>query len=318
MAMGLTITPILPKFGAEISGVDITKPLDEETRRALVEAQNTWGITVYRNTGLTDETHIAFSRIFGHIELAPSRPGMRTRLNHRELFDASNLNIDGEITTDPRAINYRKGDRLWHTDSAFMPVRSSHSLLLAHAVPKQDGETWFADSRSAYEDLPQSMKDRLEGLVGVNSVWWSRKLGGADIPDEQIAGGPFGVHPIVHTHKGSGRKSLFIAAHTMDIEGMERDEAQKLIWELIDHVTQPQYIFSVKYDVGDMVIWDNLCTMHRGGDFDYSNEKRDMRRTTIREGTEPYSKVDDDPFTELFSKIPKAVDIVHSRSEQVD
>jgi len=308
--MSLTVTPILPKFGAEISGIDITRPLTAEQQRAVIEAQNTWGVTVWRNTGLTDETHIDFSRIFGHIELAPKRAGAKTRLSHRELFDASNLNAEGEITRDPRAIQYRKGDRLWHTDSAFMEQRSSVSLLLAHAVPKEAGETWFADARSAYEDLPEEMKERIEGLEGLNSVWWSRKLAGADIPDEQIANTPLARHPIVHTHKGSGRKSLFIAAHTMDIVGLPSEEGRALIKELIEFATQPQYVFKVKYDVGDMVIWDNLCTMHRGGEFDAENEKRDMRRTTIREGTEPFSRFDDDPFSELFSTVPKVVDAI--------
>jgi len=314
--MGLKIEPILPKFGAECSGLDITQPLTEEERRQVVEAQNKWGVCVYRNTGLTDETHIQFSRNFGHIELAPQRKGGKSRLKHRELFDASNLNAEGEITRDPAAIQYRKGDRLWHTDSAFVPLRSSHSLLLAHQVPKEAGETWFADTRSAYEDLPQEVKDRLEGLVGRNSVWWSRKLAGADIPDEQIRDGMFGEHPLVHTHAGSGRKALFIAAHTMDIIGMEHDEAQKLIWQLIEHATQPQYVFSVKYNVGDLVIWDNLCTMHRGGEFDYENEKRDMRRTTIREGTEPYSVLDDDQFSKLFKAVPKEVDIAGANERE--
>ena len=308
--MTLTVTPILPRFGAEISGIDITRPLTAEEQRAVVEAQNTWGVTVWRNTGLTDETHIAFSRIFGHLELAPQRAGGKVRLAHRELFDASNLDAEGEITRDPRAIQYRKGDRLWHTDSAFMEKRSSVSLLLAHEVPVKDGETWFADARSAYEDLPQAMKDRIEGLEGLNSVWWSRKLAGADIPDEQIANGPLARHPIVHTHQGSGRKSLFIAAHTMDIVGLPSEEGRALIRELIEWCTQPQYVFKVKYNVGDMVIWDNLCTMHRGGEFDAANEKRDMRRTTVREGTEPFSKIDDDPFTALFSTIPKVVDAI--------
>ena len=307
--MSLKIEPILPKFGAVCSGLDITRPLTEEERREVVEAQNTWGVCVYRNTGLTDETHIQFSRNFGHIELAPARQGAKARLQHRELFDASNLDAEGEITKSPAAIQYRKGDRLWHTDSAFVPLRSSHSLLLAHEVPSEAGETWFADTRSAYEDLPQEMKDRLEGLVGRNSVWWSRKMAGADIPIEQILSGMFGEHPLVHIHAGSGRKALFIAAHTMDIIGMDHDDAQKLIWQLIEHATQPQYIFPVSYNVGDLVIWDNLCSMHRGGDFDFANERRDMRRTTIREGTEPYSVLDDDQFGRLFTMVPKQVDI---------
>lgn len=303
----LTVKPILPRFGAEVSGVDISKPLSEEDRLGVIDAMNKWGVCVYRNTGLDDESHIRFSRNFGRLELAPVRPDGKSRLAHRELFDASNLDIEGNINRDPAAITYRKGDRLWHTDSSFMEKRTSYSMLLAHKVPKEAGETWFADTRSAYEDLPQEMKDRIENLKGENSLWWSRKLAGADISDETIENGPKAVHPIVHVHAGSGRKALFIAAHTKDIVGMAPEEGRRLIRELIKFCVQPQYVFKVKYAPGDLVIWDNLCSMHRGGDFDAENEARDMRRTTVREGTEPNSTASDDPFTELFSGMPKTL-----------
>ncbi|MFC4257285.1 TauD/TfdA family dioxygenase [Altererythrobacter xixiisoli] len=298
--MSLTVQPILPRFGAEVSGIDITRPLDEEQRQAVIAAMNRWGVCVYRNTGLDDASHVAFSRNFGHLEKSPMRPG-RNRLEHRELFDASNLDVDGNITRDPVAITYRKGDRLWHTDSAFMEKRTSYSLLLAHQVPKEAGETWFADTRSAWEDLPQSMKDKVRNLKGINSLWWSRRKAGAEVSEEQLASGLKAVHPLVHVHRGSGREALFIAAHTMGIEGMPDDEARALIDELIAFTTQPEYTFKVKYAPGDLVIWDNLCSMHRGGEFDAANEARDMRRTTVREGTEPYAVESDDPFTELFS-----------------
>jgi alpha-ketoglutarate-dependent 2,4-dichlorophenoxyacetate dioxygenase len=181
-------------------------------------------------------------------------------------------------------------------------------------VPREGGETWFADTRSAYDDLPQETKDFIEDKFTLNSLWWSRKAAGADIDEAEIDERPKARHPLVHVHKGSGRKSLFIAAHTMDIEGMDKAEGRKLIADLIAHCTQPQYVFSVKWNVGDMVIWDNLCSMHRGGDFDYSNEKRDMRRTTVREGTEPHTmESGDDPFTELFARTPKTVDIQAAR-----
>lgn len=303
--MSLTVTPILPRFGAEVSGVDISKPLDPRTQAEIVAAMDRWGVCVYRDTGLDNESHIAFSRIFGHLEKAPVRAGALPRHGHRELFDAGNLDANGDINRDPSAILYRKGDRLWHTDSAFMPLRSAYSLLLAHQVPSKGGETWFADTRSAYEDLPQAMKDRIEGLVGENSLWWSRKQAGADISEEEIDAKLKAHHPIVHTHAGSGRKALYIAAHTKDIVGMPSDEGRALIRELIEFATQPQYVFNVKWNVGDLVIWDNLCTMHRGGEFDSANEKRDMRRTTVREAAAP--AVEDDPFTELFSTMPAPV-----------
>ena len=296
--MTLTATPILPQFGAEMSGVDITQPLDEATRKAVVDAQNTWGVTVWRNTGLDDESHIAFSRIFGHLELAPVPHGVKTRHKHRELFDASNLNADGEIIDNEMIRLHKKGDRLWHTDSSFMDIRSAYSLLLCHEAPPIGGQTWFADVRGAYDDLPQAMKDRIDGLKARHSIWWSRKMAGYPFTDEDIDSRPHATHPMVHVHAGSGRKSLYIASHARDIVGMPSDEGQALLKELIAFATQPKYVFNVTYEPGDMVIWDNLCTMHRGGDFDELLYRRDMRRTTVREGQPP--KQADDPFTELF------------------
>jgi alpha-ketoglutarate-dependent 2,4-dichlorophenoxyacetate dioxygenase len=313
--MPLRVEPILPRFGAECSGLDLTRPLTPEEVKQVTDAMDAWGVTVWRDTGMNDEQHVEFSRNFGYLERVPQREGMKMRLPFRELFDASNLNAQGEITQDPAAIQYRKGDRLWHTDSAFLEKRTSYSLLLAHQVPEEGGETSFADTRSAYDDLPQDMKDFLEDKVGLNSLWWSRKMAGAEIADEEIEERPRARHPLVHVHKGSGRKALFIAAHTMDIEGMDKAEGRKLIRELIEHCTQPQYVFSVKWHAGDMVIWDNLCSMHRGGEYDYTNEKRDMRRTTVREGTEPHTmESGDDPFTELFARSPKVVDIQQARA----
>lgn len=313
--MPLKITPITPRFGAECSGLDLTQPLSGEDIRAITQAMDEWGITVWRKTGLTDEQHVAFSRNFGYLEKVPQRPdGQKMRLPFRELFDASNLNLEGEITQDPAAILYRKGDRLWHTDSAFLEKRTSYSLLLAHAVPRVGGQTWFADTRSAYDDLSPELKDFLEDKIGINSLWWSRKQAGADIADEEIEARHRAQHPLVHVHRGSGRKALFIAAHTMDVEGMDREKGRDLIRELIEHTTQAKYTFAVTWEPGDMVIWDNLCSMHRGGEFDAAGEKRDMRRTTVREGTEPFlMESGDDPYTALFSASPKAVDINAAR-----
>ena len=312
--MALTATPITPRFGAEITGIDLTQPLTQEQVAEVIDAMATWGVCVFRNTGLTDAQHVEFSRNFGFLERVPQREGMRMRLPFRELFDASNLNVDGEITQDAAAIQYRKGDGLWHTDSAFMEKRTSYSALLAHIVPPEGGDTGFADARTAYHDLDDETKALIEGKVGINSLWWSRKQAGADIPDEEIEARPVARHPIVQTHAASGRKSLFIAAHTMDIEGMDKAEGRALIRRLIDHVTQDKYTFYVKWQPGDLVMWDNLCTMHRGGQYDMAKYKRDMRRTTVREGTEPFQlETGDDPYAALFARAPKVVDINAAR-----
>ncbi len=281
--MTIEVKPILPRFGAEVSGVDISGPLDEETKRRIVDIQNEWGVTVWRDTGLDDAGHVAFSRIFGHVELAPRHSAKTSRMSEPELFDASNLDADGNIVDNESIRLAAGGNRLWHSDSSFMDVRSSQALLLCHEAPPHGGPTWFADTRSAYEDLPQEMKDRLEGLEATHSYFWSRRRAGYPYTEEEIDAKPIARHPVVHVHAGSGRKALFVGAHTRDIVGMDREEGRKLIDELIDWCTQPQYVFPVYYKPGDMAIWDNLCSLHRGGEYDDTLYRRDMRRTTVRD-----------------------------------
>lgn len=278
--MAIKVEPILPGFGAEISGVDITRPLDEATREQVRSAQSEWGVTVWRGTGLTDETHVAFSRIFGDLIKAP-RPPASSRMSLPELFDASNLDREGEIVTDDRIRMYKRGDRLWHSDSSFIPQRSSQSLLLCHEAPPEGGETCFADARAAYDDLPQAMKDRLEHLEAEHSHAWSRRRAGMPRTEAEIDAMPGVRHALVSIHPGSGRKSIYVGSHARDVMGLPRDEGRALIDELIAWCSRPQYTFCIKYEPGDLTIWDNLCSLHRGSDFADLEFRRDMRRTTV-------------------------------------
>ena len=294
--MSITIKPLSERFGAEISGVDISQPLDEATKAEIRAAQDQWGVTVWRQTGLTDASHVAFSRLFGHVELAPRHPGKPMRMGEPELFDASNLGIDGKITDNASVRLGAAGNRLWHSDSSFMAVRSAQALLLCHEAPPHGGPTWFADTRSAYDDLPQAMKDQLEGLEATHSYFWSRRRAGYPYTEEEVDAKPHATHKVVHTH-ASGRKAIFVGAHTRDIVGMDRTEGRALIDRLIAWCTQPHYVLSVHYHPGDMSIWDNLCTLHRGGEYDDTQYRRDMRRTTVRA---PGEEAPLDHYTTMF------------------
>jgi len=298
--MAITATPLSPRFGAEISGVDISTPLDSETIQALIAEQDKWGVTVYRDTGLDDESQIRFAKYFGHLESLPPRDG-RPRIY---LFNAGNLGPDGEINWAESAIRYRQGDALWHTDSSFMDLRTSYSMLRAVEVPASGGPTLFADTRSAYDDLPQDVKDRIEDLECEHSLWWSRKQAGADITREQIEERHRPIHKLVHVHEGSGRKTIYTGAHCYRVVGWSWEESRELIDYLNAFATQEKYQIKVDYAVGDMVIWDNLAVFHRGGGFDWS-ERRDMRRATVREAPAPQQE--DDPFGELFKEAPPIV-----------
>lgn len=287
--MALEIRKLAPTFGAEVSGIAITRPLTPEEEADVIDAIATYGVCVYRDTGLTDETHVWFSRVFGNLWTVAGQTGRPTydRYSSPYLFDAGNLTKDGAITRDELALTRKKGDRLWHTDSSFTTERTTYSLLLAHEVTAEGGETHFADMRAAYDALSDATKQRIDGLVAEHSYLYSRQQAGFPVSDEEIDRAFKARHPLVHVHPGSGRKSLYIAAHAMGIVGMDKAAGRALLDELIAHATQPQFTFSHRWRVGDLVIWDNFCTMHRGGDYDTANERRDLRRTTVMASPPP-------------------------------
>ncbi|EJD04752.1 alpha-ketoglutarate-dependent 2,4-dichlorophenoxyacetate dioxygenase [Fomitiporia mediterranea MF3/22] len=284
----LICKPLHPTFCAEIEGIDFSKPVPAEQIKDVIEAQNRFGVTVYRNTGLTDEAHIAFSRQLGELEKVPKfrGPNVPDRFGYPELFDAGNTNADGTIVQkNSRRWWYNKGNALWHTDSSFNQHRSKYSILLAHRIPSEGGDTGFADVRRAYRDLPEDRKTKLRGLVIKHDLWHSRQVSAPEeyktiTEDERRAKQP-AYHKLVQIAP-DGEETLYIAAHAAEVVGMSKEESQKLIWKLIDHCTQPQYTLAVKWrQPGDLVFWDNRCTMHRATPFSDQMEIRDMRRTTV-------------------------------------
>lgn len=279
--MTMQVEEINPGFGAVVTGIALDRPFSSEEEAELVGLIAKYGVCVFPNSGLTDETHIWFSRMFGNLWTIPGGGTGKSRFAYPHLFEAGNLTADGTISTDELAQSRRKGDRLWHTDSSFTTQRTTYSLLLAHEVPAQGGETGFADARGAYDALPQAMKDRIENLSAEHSYFWSRKRAGYPITEEQVENGPKATHPIVHIAPGSGRKSLYIAAHAMRIIGIELEEGRALIDELLEFATQPQFTFDHHWKPGDLVLWDNFSTLHRGGVYDDINHRRDLRRTTV-------------------------------------
>jgi len=164
-------------------------------------------------------------------------------------------------------------------------------LLLAHELPPRGtgGETYFADVRTAYDDLDPETKSKLDGLVVEHSLWHSRLLANPDYVASDFEKNikPPARHDLVQVHEPSGRKLLYIAAHAANIVGMEQSQGLELIWDLIEHATQPKYTMSVEWlDPGDLVCWDNLCVMHSGAGGEFETKyKRDMRRTTVHDAS---------------------------------
>ena len=203
-----------------------------------------------------------------------------------ELIDVGNLDENGNIhaADDPRRA-FHKGNLLWHSDVTFDPVRATYSLLAAHVVPPVGADTEFADMKAAYEDLPEETKLRVDGLTAEHSIWYSRKLGGMDdVSDTAKATRPPARHNLVNVNPRTGRKSLYLASHASHILEMSEAEGRALLDELTEHATQPRYVYRHAWRPGDVVMWDNLQTMHRGVPFDDVSHARDMRRVTVLEG----------------------------------
>ena len=286
--MALHFKQLHDLFAAQITGIDMRRHNSAATVETLKAVLNDYAVCVLPNEGpLSNEEHIAFSELLGPMEhtRVPNMAGNGVRVPFDEIVDQSNLDGDGKMfAEDSRRLMYKRANRLWHTDMSFHEIRATWSLLSAHVVPPEGGQTELVDMRAVYDDLPVTVKDGLEGLVAEHCYWHSRVLGGGPEPTTaERATRPPARHPLVHTHPGSGRKVLYLASHISSIVGWPDDETKDLLDKLQAIATQRHYVFAHEWSVGDVLIWDNLATMHRAMPFDDQRYIRDMRRTTCRE-----------------------------------
>jgi alpha-ketoglutarate-dependent 2,4-dichlorophenoxyacetate dioxygenase len=284
----LTINPLHPLFAAEIGGVDVGRPLDAATVGALNQAIERHAVLVFHDQDLDDERQMAFARQFGELERPRSgRADVKRRLRP-EISDISNLDEQNRLRgrDDPRRFD-QLGNRLWHTDGSFRRVPAALSMLYAHRVPasgpRGKGETEFADLRAAYDALPEATQVEIEDLVALHDIAWSR----GQLGFNNLLFGEKNVLPpvpqrLVRRHPGSGRKTLYIAAHASEIVGWPVPDGRLLLRELIERATVREFVYRHEWRAGDLVIWDNRCTMHRGRAFD-EREVRDLRRVTTRD-----------------------------------
>ena len=283
--MAISVRQLHPLFVGEVSGVDLRQPPDAALMAEIVAAADRHAVLVFREQVITDEQHVAFSRPFGRLEttIKAYRPGFKGRLDPH-VADISNLDEEGGVlAADDRRRMNSLGNRLWHTDYTFKDTPGKYSLLSARVIPADGGETQFADMRAAYDALPDRVKARLEGLVAEHSLLYSRgTIGFEDFSDEERARLPSASQLVVRVHPGSRRKTLYLASHAMMIHGMAVPEGRILLRDLMEHATQPEFVYTHRWRVGDMVLWDNRCTMHRAREYD-ARQVRELHRTTVME-----------------------------------
>jgi alpha-ketoglutarate-dependent 2,4-dichlorophenoxyacetate dioxygenase len=282
----MPITPLHPVFAAQVTGLDLREPIDAPDVTAITDAINQYGVLVFPGQFITDEQQMAFSRRFGDLEttVRTYRTDYVPRLAEH-IADISNLDHNNRLRdkTDRLRLN-ALGNRLWHSDSSFKRIPARFSLLSARVIPSDGGETQFADMRAAWDALPERMKARLDGLVCEHTQLFSRaRIAFTDWSDEERANMAPVPQVLVRTHPGSGRKSLFLSSHAGRIRGMEEPEARVLLMDLMEHATQREFVYTHRWTVGDLVMWDNRATMHRAREYD-ETQVRDMHRTTVSDG----------------------------------
>lgn len=297
----LTVTRIGRHLGAEISGVDLSQPIDDATFAQIADAFFSNEVAFFRNQRLTPAQQVAFTRRFGILEQHVRK---ESRLDEcPEIFVVSNI-----LDEKGKAIGSQDAGRFWHSDLSYKREPSMLSILYALEAPVKDGrtlgDTGFASTTAAYDALPDAMKERLKAMKNVHS-YRAYRLKNARAQQEELARGGRAIQehmpteeqlksvpdvetPVVRTHPVTKRRGLFInEAHTSAMAGMPKAEGDALLAELYAHMVQPEFIYTHRWQPGDFLLWDNCAVMHKAT-FDYDlPQRRLMHRTTVR-GSVPF------------------------------
>jgi alpha-ketoglutarate-dependent 2,4-dichlorophenoxyacetate dioxygenase len=279
----LKFTPLHPTFAAEVSPVDLTQVFDDETLETIRAGMDRYGVLVFRDQPFTDEAQLAFAQRFdGELHAKTGISALtKSRLGNEALTDISNLDENGEVMDSAdRRRQYSLGNRLWHTDASFQDPPGRYSMLHARVVPPVAADTEFADMYTAYETLPEETKASLEGLKVHHSIAYSRQTLGFEFSEKEADSLQGAVHPLVRTNPATGRRSLYLASHASTIIGWSTPDARLFLMDLKEHATQRENCYRHSWRAGDLVIWDNRATMHRGIAYEDTKYKRELRRVT--------------------------------------
>ena len=282
--MTLTITRQHPLFFAEVSGVDLTKPVPSDIFASIKFAFHEHAILLFRDQHIDDAQQVAFSALFGPVFTSTKyhRDGEVSRLRS-EMADISNIDHNGAIlAADDDSRLHSQGNALWHTDNSFKHIPARCSLLSAREIPPTGGETEFADMRAAYDALPDTRKQEINALIVEHSIFRSREQLGYDgFSDGARKELPPVQQVLVRTLADTGRKALYVnSGFTTRINGVSRDESKMLLDFLLNHAVQERFTCRVAWEPGTLVMWDNRSLLHAatGG---YDGYDRLLHRITI-------------------------------------
>jgi alpha-ketoglutarate-dependent 2,4-dichlorophenoxyacetate dioxygenase len=281
--MTLQTNRLHPVFAAEIADIDLRQIHDPIALAQLRAAMDTYAVLVFRRQLFTDDEQLEFAqRLDGVLHTKTSVAVLgKNRFGNEALTDVSNVGDKGEIlAADDRRRMSTVSNRLWHTDASFEDPAGRYSMLSARVIPPVRADTEFADMRAAYDALDEGTKASVQGLRVHHSIAYSRHVMGFEFSEQEKLKLKGADHPLVRVIPRSERRSLYLASHAENIIDWPIPEGRLLLRDLIEHATQPQFVYRHIWQEGDFVIWDNRATMHRARPFDDKKYRREMRRTT--------------------------------------
>jgi len=274
------LEPIHTEFGARITGLDLSQPLDDSDFEKVDLGINRYSLLLFENQQMSDRAQLDFTRRFGPLE--EEHVGYYSRGEVTYIGRVGNIDSDGNKVS-ARRIKASTGNEMWHSDSSFREIPAMYSVLCAYEVPEEAGETEFASARAAYKRLDRVTRERIDGSVGIHDYIYSRTQVGADAvtPNQRTY-----MHPVrqrlVRQNPVTGDRNIFVGSHVKHIEGMPEVEARLLIERLINEVTRAESVYRHDWRVGDVMIWDNRCVLHRGCGYDAEIYRRRMHQTRVR------------------------------------
>jgi alpha-ketoglutarate-dependent 2,4-dichlorophenoxyacetate dioxygenase len=283
--MTLRLQALHPLFAAQASGLDLTQALSAQDVKDINAAMNHYAVLVWRDQPMSPAQQIALSESFGPLDIGLKRVFKRKeRLDDERLIDISNVDLNGELHRRDSPKNLSSfANQLWHSDSSFMSPKAAYSMLHALVIPSEGGNTEFCDLRAAYDALPLDLKEEIQDLSAEHYALHTRLLLGDNAyTDEQKKAIEPAVWPLVSVHPGSKRQVLFVGVHAHKIMGWPIAEARIFLSDLLEHATQRSFVYAHQWQVGDLVMWDNRSTLHRGRRYDL-NQRRELRRTTFND-----------------------------------
>ncbi|WP_422001810.1 TauD/TfdA dioxygenase family protein [Reyranella sp.] len=276
----ITVTRLHPLFGAEVSGIDITRPLSEREFGPIRAAFEEHSVLLFRDQPMDDEKQVQFSELFGPLETTGlSNPAAGTKFQRQ-----SNLDImTGEpIPPDDMRMIYQKANYFWHSDSSFKRVPSLCSILTARVCPPEGGNTEFLSMRAAWQALPPALQATIHPLIAEHSLEYSRnRVQKGILSDRALAELPPVRQRLFQDNPVNGRRALYIGAHAGFIVDWPRATGEALLYELTQRADQPAFRLSHAWREGDVIVWDNRAVLHRATYYDTEKYKRLMQRTTI-------------------------------------